>query len=246
MSFDGYVTDNTCTDTFCGWTPMLVKGLSVQHPNGGDQTMEIAGVISTEATDFQGESMAQDGVDWQYFADHGQLNYNHTPLILGEPSKVIRKGDKTLMHGRLYSHVPEARRIYEAAYNLKKSGARRGYGFSVEGAVLLRACGCKAGVRKCADQKKHSRILKARVMNVSICEHPVNAQTSMQVLRKAVTVGYQQAAGIDPAYSVQPLVAQSLDGALSTATFRATVRRSWPVATDSECDALMASLLRGA
>ena len=248
-----YVTDDPGVtddghDVFRTWVPLLVKGMSlgVQHPNGGDQIMEIGGIISTEAADFDGESMAQDGVDWQYFADFGRINYNHTSLILGEPSQVIRKGDQTLMRGRLYEYVPTARRIYEAALQLKRSKARRGYGFSVEGATLLRKCGCTKRGQKCKSPKDHPRILKARVMNVSVCEHPVNAQTTMEVLRKAAMAGYQQAAGIDPAFSVSALVPQSLEGAPSVATFRDTVRRSWPTATDTECDALMGVLLKDA
>jgi hypothetical protein len=208
------------SDEFRTWAPMLVKA---DNPNGGFGNIgmgKIGGVISTEARDFQGEILAQDGVDWSYFQNHGLLNYNHTPLILGEPERVIRKGNQTLVEGLLYLHQPKAREIYETAQAMRKSGAKRAYGFSVEGKVLER------------DKADPKRILKARVMNVSVCEHPVNPEARMD-LRKALSVGYQTAAGMDAGFS--PLVPQSLDGNPAVADFEAELRRQFPRLTDDEC-----------
>jgi hypothetical protein len=211
------------------WSPMLIKA---DNPNGGFGTLAlggIGGVISTDTVDFQGETLDQDGVDWSYFENHGLLNYNHTSLILGEPTAVIRKGRRTLMEGSLYLHQPKAREVYETAQAMRKSGARRSYGFSVEGKV----------VKRCPKDK--TKILKARVMNVSICEHPVNPDARM-TLRKALSVGYQTAAVMDAGFS--PLVAQSLEGSVAISTFRAELLSKFPRLTDEECDRISARVFR--
>tara|TARA_R110000824_G_scaffold150624_3_gene321308 strand:+ start:2249 stop:2887 length:639 start_codon:yes stop_codon:yes gene_type:complete len=209
---------------------MLVKA---DNPNGGfgeAPVGKIGGVISTEATDFDGERLRQKGVDWSYFREHGFLNYNHTPLILGEPTGLVRKGDQTLVEGVLYLHQPKAREVYETAQAMRKSGASRSYGFSVEGKVLER------------DPKDAKTITKARVMNVSICEHPVNPEARME-LRKALSVGYQTAAGMDGGFS--PLVPQSLEGRVSSATFRKEIKRQFPRLTEEECDSVMRRVFKG-
>lgn len=219
------------SDTFKCWLPMLVKGHNGGFEGGRGSVGKIGGVISTDTVDFQGETLDQDGLDWSYFREHGLLNYNHTKTIVGEPTEVIRKGRKTLMTGLLYLHQTDALRIYETAQAMKKCGARRSYGFSVEGTVLER------------DPKNPKKVRKARVMNVSVCEHPVNPDARME-LRKATTIGYQTAAGMDGDFS--PLVPQSLDGAVSMATFAGQLRRSFPSMTDAECDAVARRIFRSA
>jgi|ETNvirnome_2_130_1030620.scaffolds.fasta_scaffold04582_4 hypothetical protein len=210
------------------WSPLLVKA---DNPNGGFGEValgKIGGVISSDTVDFQGETLDQDGVDWSYFEAHGLLNYNHTALILGEPTAVIRKGGRTLMEGVLYLHQPKAREVYQTAVAMRKSGARRSYGFSVEGKVLEREQGNPTNVRR------------ARVMNVSVCEHPVNPDARM-TLRKALSVGYQTAAGMDGGFS--PLVPQSLEGSVALSTFKRELLGQFPRLTDDECDAVARRVL---
>ena len=217
------------SEDFRFWSPVLVKADNPNGGFGGEALGKIGGVISTDTVDFQGESLDQNGVDWSYFESHGLLNYNHTPTIVGEPTRVIRKGNRTLMEGVLYMHQPDARRIYETAVAMRKSGARRSFGFSVEGKVVKR------------DPKNPLKILKARVLNVSLCEHPVNPEARM-TLRKAADVGYQVAAGMDSGYS--PLMPQSLDGAVSLSGFKAKLREEFPRLTEDECDRVARRVFR--
>ena len=155
---------------FKGWTPMLAKSMDVEMPEGQGL---IGGIVSTDACDFDGEVIEQDGIDWAYFKQRGLLNYNHTNLTVGEPISITRKGSCTLLQGALYLHVADGKRIYETAQGMHKSNAKRTYGFSIEGEVLER------------DPLDAKRITKCRIMNVSVCEHPKNPETAMVTLQKA-------------------------------------------------------------
>lgn len=210
-------------DTFRTYSSLLLKGTDVRQHMSNEHKGAIGGVISTSATDFQGDELVQEGVDWSYFADKGHFNYNHQPgTIVGEPTRVIRKGHKTLVEGHLYLTTPLGKKIYDQARAIQKAGGRWTYGFSVEGTVLER------------DPENPSRITKARVMNVSVCEHPVNGEAHM-LLKSMSAVGYQEASEMGGG-NYAPLVTQSIDRSESYATFKTFIKNQFPSLTDEQCD----------
>lgn len=170
------------------------------------KTAKIKGVISTEATDLQGESVEQGGLDFSYFLKRGWLNYDHQSgpsNILGYPSSVETRGDMTHLEGVLLLEQPKAREIYETAQRLEGTG--RGLGFSIEGQVIER------------DERDPSRIKKARVLHVAITPSPVNPHTSLELLKSLI--GYQTPS--EGGGSLAPLIPQQLNG-LTNASSDAT------------------------
>ena len=192
-------------DLFKGWTPMLAKSMDAEMPEGQGL---IGGIVSTDTCDFDGEVIEQDGIDWAYFEQRGLLNYNHTNLTVGEPISITRKGGCTLLQGALYLHVAEGKRIYETAQGMRKSNAKRTYGFSIEGEVLAR------------DPLDEKRITKCRIMNVSVCEHPKNPETAMVTLQKAAV---RQMALFEPERPVSEPVTPNMDSELPISAPSATV-----------------------
>lgn len=221
------------TDLFRFNSAMLLKGSEPVVGEGGKLLGKIGGIMSTNASDFQGDILEQDGVDWSYFAENGIFNYNHRPgTVIGEPTKVIRKGNRTLVEGHLYLTNPLGEQIYSQAQAIRKAGGRWSYGFSVEGSVIER------------DKDNPNRILKAKVMNVSVCEHPVNPEARMHLI-KSMDVGYQAAAEMTGG-EYSPMIPQSMDGAVSFADFKSRLKKIYPRLTDSECDRVARSLYQGA
>lgn len=171
-------------------------------------TARIQGVISTDDTDLQGESVAQGGLDFDYFLKKGWLNYDHKAgieNILGYPLKVERSGNKTHLTGVLLLDKPLAREIYDTAQSLAKAGAPRSLGFSVEGHVIER------------DRTDPKRITRAKVINVAITPSPINPQTQLELLKSLV--GYQTPSATGSGLAA--LVPQQLDPVLSSADSRA-------------------------
>lgn len=169
------------------------------------KTAKIKGVISTEATDLQGESVAQDGLDFSYFLKRGWLNYDHQTgpaNILGYPSKVTRQGAETILEGTLLLEQPKAREIYKTARRLERAQTGRGLGFSIEGQVIDR------------DPQNPNRITRARVLHVAITPSPVNPYTSLELLKSLI--GYQTPSA--PAEGLSALVPQDLNGTLANAS----------------------------
>jgi hypothetical protein len=199
-------------DTFSVFVPfeVLEKADSPEAMTG-----RIGGVISTETRDFQGEILAQQGIDWSYFLKHGWFNYEHQKgpeNVLGHPETVVtgeyQGQPATRVEGVLYLHKPKAREIFQTAQAMNKAGAARNLGFSVEGQVLAR------------DKKK---VTKAKVLNVAITAHPVNPDARLEVLAKAMnSIGYQTPAGTGSG-SFSPLVPQSLEKFTSSATYGSDV-----------------------
>ncbi len=190
--------------------------------SGGDPDKErrIAGFVTTDKLDQQGEKLVQEGLDFTHFLKKGFFNDNHsrdTAGIVGEPDQVtlVRAGerlpngrvaDKTghYVEGNLYKGTKRADEIWELANALTKS--KRKLGFSVEGTVTKRTV--KHGV---------PHVAAAIVRNVAITNCPVNDDTSLEVLAKSLSMGAPSPGG--PAYGVgvpgggAVLAPESLEGA---------------------------------
>lgn len=150
----------------------------------------IAGIVSTETVDKQGERLLQQGLDFSPFVKHGWFNDNHAKGatdVLGYPDKDVRKfakGEKlpdgsiapancTWAEGHLVD-TPKANGIWELGVALQKAGSHRRLGFSIEGQVLQRAgSGGKT-------------VAKALVRHVAITHVPVGEDTRLEVLAKSL------------------------------------------------------------
>jgi len=173
----------------------------------------IGGICSTRDMDLEGETIEQDGLEWDYFLANGWFNHEHQQgagAVLGHPVKVEQvDDDRTRVEGVLYLDKRLGRDVYETAVAMKKAGGDRSLGFSVEGQVLLR------------DPLKPKRVLKARVLNVAITAMPINPHTNLELIARSMgaSIGYQEPVIPDADAAMSALVQQSLDRAVSSATY---------------------------
>ncbi len=147
----------------------------------------IAGIISTETRDRQGEVLLQNGLNFDSFLKNGWYNDNHTKDttgILGYPESVRRfsRGEIlpdghvadtncTWAEGYLLP-TKKADEIWELGQALAQTGRRLGY--SVEGKIQKRT----------GPNKK--TVAQALVRNVAITNCPVNDNTRLEVLAKSL------------------------------------------------------------
>lgn len=187
-----------------------------------ENPMRIGGIVSTGSLDRQQERVVQDGLNFQPFLQHGWFNDNHgqkTTDVLGYPTKAfrVRKGDK-LPNGKRSEHdgwwaegylvnTDEGRKVFALARSLSKSPSGRGLGFSIEG---------KVGKRDKGDNRK---ITHADVHNVAITHVPVNTDTSLAVLAKAMIAGSSVEAPPTAPGEGFPLRVESMDSTLYTTTY---------------------------
>lgn len=215
-------------DAFARWVPMTLQKASDTEEDSEEITKAmIGGICSTSDMDFEGETIEQGGLDWDYFLNHGWFNHEHqqgTANVLGHPTKIEPVGDnKTRVEGVLYLDKKLGQEIYETARAMQKAGGERSLGFSVEGQVLMR------------DPTQPKRVLKARVLNVAITSAPVNPHTNLELIARSMgaVVGYQSPSIPDADASMSALVQQSLNERLSSATYGADSKKS-PMLTRSQ------------
>lgn len=155
--------------------------------SGDEHEMRIGGIVSTDGIDRQAERVLADGLDFSQFLSHGWFNDNHkqgTGDVVGYPTGVkrVRKGDK-LPNGETSRvngwwsegyllDTPKGRELYDLIHALDSTP--RKLGFSIEGSVV---------------QRTGSTIKAASVRNVAVTHCPVNAETSLMALAKALTAG---------------------------------------------------------
>ena len=112
-------------DLFSVWTPIdLTKA---QGDPDEPLKAPIAGIVSTEGIDLQGDTIMQSGCDWKYFLSKGWLNYEHQQgpeYIVGYPTSVqptVHEGkNATMIQGYLLLDRPRAKEVYESAKLFKK------------------------------------------------------------------------------------------------------------------------------
>lgn len=204
---------------FSRWVPISLS--KAQETEEEPTQAAIGGICSTDDLDFEGESIAQDGLDWSYFLRHGWFNHEHEQgpsAVLGHPIKIEPVDDKrTRVEGVIYLAKDLGKRIYETALAMAKAGGGRSLGFSIEGQVLQR------------DPTNPKRVLKARVLNVAITSAPVNPHTNLELIARSIgaNIGYQETAIPDADASLSALAQQSLDAKrVSSATYGAPAKRT--------------------
>lgn len=218
-------------DCFARWVPVSFSDTLSKAEDEEKVTAEIGGICSTDDLDFEGESIAQDGLDWSYFLRHGWFNHEHQQgpsAVLGHPVKVEPVDEnRTRVEGILYLAKELGKQVYETAMALKKAGGARTLGFSIEGQVLQRC------------PKNPKKVLKARVLNVAITSAPVNPHTNLELIARSMgaNIGYQEAPIPDADASLSALMQESLEGRkrkkLASATFDGEVQKGEPKRTMS-------------
>ena len=167
-------------ETFSVYVP---NGFEIIHKAGEtevslDETRPIGGYCSTENLDRQEEVVVAKGLDFTEFVTWGYFNDNHkqdTAAILGYPRAAKLHGDRWYTEGNIIKGYPPADRVWELAKSLRKSGAPRRLGFSIEGKVL--------------ERNEGNRIVRAKVRNVAITNCPVNTDCTWDILAKAFAPG---------------------------------------------------------
>lgn len=159
-------------DDFAVWSP----GVQILEKSGSniEQTRPIGGYCSTEDLDRQDEIVVAKGLDFSEFVAWGYYNDNHkqeTAAVLGWPKLARLEKGRWWTEGNLVVDYPPADKIWELAKALKKSGAPRSLGFSIEGKVL--------------ERDNSNRIVRAKVRNVAITNCPVNTSCTWGILSKA-------------------------------------------------------------
>ena len=177
------------------WDPMddfrLHMPVSTWEKSGDPNPLRIGGIVSTEVLDRQGEKVIQDGLDFTPFLEYGWFNDNHgqkTTDVLGYPTDVkkVKKGD-ALPNGKkakakghwaegYLMNTPEGRKVFALAQSLEGNEHRR-LGFSIEGKIRARG-------------KDRSEVATAIVKNVAVTHCPVNNETEMVALSKALMAGH--------------------------------------------------------
>ncbi|GGJ11385.1 hypothetical protein [Paenibacillus hunanensis] len=154
---------------------------SIDMDGAGDYIVE--GVMSSDDTDEQNDSITPAGMDTSYFLDKGWIKWEHgnTPdQFIGEPLDV-RIGEfqhpvtqKSIngvyLKGKLYANRNLTMQAVVAMEDLQKSQSSRRVGWSIEGGVVERC-------------KQTGKILKSVLRNVVLTMNPVNTVTYAELVK---------------------------------------------------------------
>lgn len=196
------------TDNFSFCLPLDI----VKSENPDSNEWRIGGYASTSSEDRQGDEIIQKGLDYSDFVNFGWFNFDHdNSKILGYPDKDRCRVDNRgfYVEGTLLKGIELAKNLWDTAVALKKSGAPRKLGFSVEGKVLKR--------------NTLGQIVKAKVYNVAITANPVNPTCTFDALVKSFTSDQSdiekalEAGHMDGSGSM--LIPESLESAFKTLSY---------------------------
>ena len=142
----------------------------------GIKVMKVGGCASTEAVDFDEESLDPNGFETSYFLTHGFINYNHQGKVnpeanIGEPVTAEVRDNQFHITGELYSDNAIAKSTYRTMQSLKLNKSKRRMCWSVEGKVLER------------DAKNPKRITRLLVTGVALTLNPKNPDTYADILK---------------------------------------------------------------
>lgn len=137
----------------------------------GAEVWKIKGLASTADIDTDGEMVDPLGLNVSKFAF---INYDHNKnpgAVIGHPTKANITKSGMFIEGVLYPENKIAQEAYSLMQSLKKHGAPRGMGFSVEGKVLER------------DEFNKKKIKKAEIRAVALCLYPKNGSTWADIVK---------------------------------------------------------------
>jgi hypothetical protein len=174
-------------DEFRVWLPDVT--FTKSEADGEDEahnSRQLSGIMSTNATDRQGEVVLAKGLDFEDFINNGHFNDNHsqsTSAIIGYPESATYHKNLGEISAELVGRegwtckgyvIKDTKRsddIWELAKALQGTPDRR-LGFSIEGKILRRS---------------DKTIEKAKIRNVAITNCPVNTDCTWEVVAKSFT-----------------------------------------------------------
>lgn len=165
-------------DTFRLFVP-LEKSVEMD----ADGNYIVQGIISSDDTDEQADSISPDGMDTSYFLEKGWIKWEHgnnPDQFIGEPEdvRVGRFDHPTLnksvngvfIKGRLYANREMSLKAVVAIEDLQKSKSSRRVGWSIEGGVVER-------------DRQTGKIIKSVLRNVVLTMNPVNTMTYAELVK---------------------------------------------------------------
>ncbi|MDQ0719800.1 hypothetical protein QF049_001061 [Paenibacillus sp. W4I10] len=165
-------------DTFRLFVPL---SKSVEVDDKGDYIVQ--GVISSDDTDEQQDSISPEGMDTNYFLDKGWIKWEHGNApnqFIGEPVEVkigqfehptLNKSvNGVFVKGRLFANRDLAMQAVVAIEDLQKSQSSRSVGWSIEGGVVER-------------DRQTGKIIKSVLRNVVLTMNPVNTMTYAELVK---------------------------------------------------------------
>tara|TARA_R110002020_G_scaffold25991_5_gene84183 strand:- start:492 stop:1253 length:762 start_codon:yes stop_codon:yes gene_type:complete len=152
----------------------------------------IEGIASTPDIDLQNERVNQNGINFDYFLEHGYFNWDHKPGAenkIGEPWEVKVTPRGLYVKGIIYKGKKAADAVWE---HIKALGStpesNRKVGFSLQGKTVRR---------------NGNSILKCWIQDIAITTAPINYNTYLDIVKafdqyswegpevnKAVAAGY--------------------------------------------------------
>lgn len=178
----------------------------------------IAGVISTETRDRQGEIVIQKGLNYDAFLTYGVFNDNHskdTDAMIGWPEEVkrfsrgqklpngeIAKANCSWAEGYLVEGNGNTRadRIWDLTKAIQKSNSPRKLGFSIEGSVVKRM----GPARKI--------VAEAIVTNCAVTNCPVNTDTKLETLAKSLSLVARMPDDLDRIEAMEKALTAGISG----------------------------------
>jgi len=204
-------------DDFRIWLPNV---LFIEKSEDAYNSRSLAGIMSTERRDRQGEILVSKGLDFDDFLKGGHFNDNHsqdTSAIVGYPEKV--EFHNSLEHygvrapgwtckGYVLKGTKRADGIWELAKALFEVPNRK-LGFSVEGKV---------------ERREDKTIHKAKIRNVAVTNCPVNTDCTWTTLEKSFAEPDMAIKAMMAGAAVSP-AAQSGGGALRAESLDSDVKK---------------------
>lgn len=163
---------------------IFVPAEVIKSVDGSEKGNYVRGWASTPDKDKQGDAVLPKGINITKFLNRGYINYEHEKgddKIIGVPTRnSFVDPDKGLfVEAKLFMDNPFARKMWDLASNIKKSGEDRPLGFSIEGFALSR------------DTKDASIITRVDITNVALTVNPANENATWEALVKSMTTGYE-------------------------------------------------------
>jgi hypothetical protein len=144
--------------------------------------------ISSERRDEDGEVVRQDGMDTEYFGEHGVIKWEHNELpshlaVIGQPVRIIRQGPKTKIIGQIMEGTSVADNVWELMEAMGEQFDRPRIGASIEGSYL--------------DKAPDGDVLRSKVVNVVLTLNPKNTDTQDLQIFKSINAKIGEAVAKD-------------------------------------------------
>lgn len=192
----------------------LLKSVTVDE--NGDYIVQ--GVMSSDETDEEDDSISPEGMDCSYFLEKGWVKYEHgknPDQFIGEPLEVkvgrfdhptlLKSVNGVFVKARLFANRKLTQQAIEAMNDLQKSHTKRRMGWSIEGNAVKR-------------HPKTGKILKSILRNVVLTMNPVNTCTWAE-LAKSFAKEHELTIDMDEPFEkamdiagAQAIAKQSLEG----------------------------------